>query len=106
MISDYSGVIFDYSFIFDKPVLYFSSEIKNDINDSWFLDKETYRYEAMRNLGLKLQESDFNNLQKVMDDVIASKEIKNKREEIKDRLWQNRGKAAGAVCDYLISNIQ
>ena len=106
MISDYSGVIFDYSLVFNKPVLYFRNEIKNDMNDSWFLNHEIYRYKAMRCLGVELNKLDFNNLQNIIDNSISSKELLSKRNEIRDIVWQNRGKAAKAVVDYLINQIQ
>ena len=105
MISDYSGVIFDYSLVFNKPVLYFKNEIKNDMNDSWFLDHEIFRYEAMRELGIELNKSDFNNLQNIIYDSITSLELANKRDQIRDIVWQNRGNAVNLVVDYLIKQI-
>ena len=101
MISDYSGVIFDYSFIFNKPLLYVKSGINNDINDSWFLKSEIYRYEAMRGLGEEIKESDFYNIQMIIDEAIKSKNIKDNRTKIMDIMWQNRGNAAKSVTDYL-----
>lgn len=103
MISDYSGVIFDYSFIFNKPVLYISSDINSDFNDSWFLDHEIYRYEAMRNLGREIKEGDFDNLQDIINETLSSKSIKDNREKIRDIMWQNRGNAARSVAEFIKS---
>ena len=101
MISDYSGVIFDYSLVFNKPVLYISSDINSDFNDSWFLDHEIYRYEAMRSLGKELREEDFSNLQTIIEETVKSKSIESNRNEIRDVLWQNRGDAAKLVANYI-----
>lgn len=103
MISDYSGVIFDYSFVFNKPVLYIKSDINNDINDSWFLDHEIYRYEAMRGLGHEINEDDFDNIQMIIDKTINSEKINKNRVIIRDIMWQNRGGAAKSVVNFLLN---
>lgn len=106
MISDYSGVIFDYAFVFNKPVLYISSDINSDFNDSWFLNHEIYRYEAMRLLGRELKESDFDNIESIINETIISENIVDNRKKVKDIMWQNRMLSVKTIVNYIMNNIK
>ena len=39
MISDFSGVIFDFALVYDKPVIYADTEFDKSPYDAWWLDK-------------------------------------------------------------------
>ena len=105
MISDFSGVIFDYSLIFNKPVIYTKFDIMNDMNDSWFVEKEPYRYEAMRKIGIELNKHNIKNIGNIIDEALLSNKISNNINEIRDILWQERGKATKNVVDYIVKSL-
>lgn len=101
MISDYSGVMFDYSFIFDRPFIYADTSFdKAPYEAAWF-DDEPWLFRMLPKLGVKLEEKDFGNLKEIIDRTIESEEFKKNLEQVKKEGWTNRGHAAEKTADYL-----
>ena len=51
MISDYSGVIFDFAFVFDKPVICADTEMNVDPLDAWWLGEPLWAVTALPRIG-------------------------------------------------------
>ena len=100
MISDFSGVILDFTLIFDKPVLYNAGELDTSIYDAAWFDKEE-AVELYKKLGLEITESDFPSLKEKIAGALTDKSLSDARREVRDLAWTNRGNAASAVVDYL-----
>ncbi len=100
MISDFSGVILDFSLIFDKPVLYNAGELDTSIYDAAWFDKEE-AVELYKRLGLEITEEDFPALKEKILAALSDKSLSDARREVRDLAWENRGGAAVAVVDYL-----
>ncbi|MCQ2531292.1 MAG: CDP-glycerol glycerophosphotransferase family protein [Saccharofermentans sp.] len=103
MISDFSGVIFDFVFIFDKPVVYTDAKINRDIYDAYFLDDELWINTILPKIGKALKMEDVSNIETVLNDCMSSNEYANGRELARKEAWANQGKAASLVADYLIN---
>ncbi|MCQ2528284.1 MAG: CDP-glycerol glycerophosphotransferase family protein [Saccharofermentans sp.] len=102
MISDYSGVIFDFSLVFDKPVLYASAEVNLGFYDAYFLDEPLWTFEILPQIGKPLDESDFPHLGSVIEECINSDIYKDGRDKARRESWMHQGESAGLVADYLI----
>ena len=102
MISDFSGVIYDYTLIFDKPVFYANASFNTSQYDADWLDEEVWTMRVLPKIGIKLKEEDFSNLQSIFDNALTSEKLKSGRDEVKTEAWHNIGESAKLICDYLI----
>ncbi len=103
LISDFSGVMFDYAFIFGRPFIYADTSFdKAPYEAAWF-DDEPWVFRVLPKLGNKLEEKDFGNIKQIIDQTIASKEFKKNIEILKDEAWMHRGESAKRTVDYLVS---
>ena len=102
MISDFSGVIYDYTLIFDKPVFYANATFNTSQYDADWLDEQVWTMRVLPKIGIELKEDDFSNLQEIFDNAISSSELEKGRNEVKAEAWQNLGKSTELICNYLI----
>lgn len=106
MITDFSGIIFDYTFIFDKPLIYADTTMDLAPYDAAWIDEPLWRLEILPELGKKLEESDFDNIKEVIDSVSDSEVYKAGRKKYSDIAWQCKGEAAKNTVDYLVAKYE
>ena len=102
MISDFSGVIFDYSLVFDRPIIYTEATYDDDALDSAWLDEPLWKFTAYTQLGLSLAEKDFPRIKEVIDRALTDEDVKLGIARAKDEAWAHRGHAAEVTVDYLV----
>lgn len=102
LITDFSGVIFDFAFIFGKPLLYADTSFDTLPYDADWLDDKIWALKVLPSLGVKLDEKDFCNLQSVITDALKSTKLKEGRINAMKDAWSNVGGSAKAIADYLI----
>lgn len=102
MISDYSGVVYDFAFIFEKPVLYTEVLLDRETTDRAWLDTELWVYDALPKIGSELKEENFSKLKNIIEDMVASDQYKDSIKECRDIYWQNIGKSSELIVDYLV----
>ena len=102
MISDFSGVIFDYSLVFDRPIIYTEASYDDDVYDSVWLDEPLWKFTAYKSLGLPLSENDFPRIREVIDRALADEDIKSGIAAAREEAWQHRGESAKVTVDYLV----
>ena len=105
MISDFSGVIYDYSFIFDKPVIYADTEFDTIQYDADWLDQKIWSLRVLPDFAVKLEEKDFPQIKTVIENAMNSRSLAVERKKVSDEAWQNKGNAAKTIADYLISKL-
>ena len=105
MISDFSGVIFDFSLVFDKPFLYAESEMDKSPYDCAWIEKELWVYEVLPKIGTKLKEEDFSDLKAVIDDCIENPKGKENRDQARSETWVKIGEGSKNVADYLVRKL-
>ncbi len=107
MISDFSGVIFDYMFLFDKPVVYTGLDIDTRSYDAHFLpDRELWLADALRESGVELEEGRFGEIREVLLNARDSAALKPARERARNAAWQHRGESARLTVDFLLSKVE
>ena len=102
MISDFSGVIFDFALVFGKPVMCTKTDFDLNPYDASWLEEEPWTFSAFPKLGHILTEEGISDIKSLINDSIESDEYKKSREEVRDAMWQHRGHGAEDVADYLI----
>ena len=101
LISDFSGVIFDFSFIFDRPIIYADTEYDTSPYDASWIEEEPWLLHTLPRLGKKLDEKDFGNMKEIIDDVLTNDLYSKGREESRKEGWDHVGEAAVRVVDYI-----
>jgi CDP-glycerol glycerophosphotransferase (TagB/SpsB family) len=56
MISDFSGVVFDFALVFDRPVIYADVSFDKGVYDASWLEEELWTYEILPKIGVQLTE--------------------------------------------------
>lgn len=103
LISDFSGIIFDFAFTFGRPVIYADTNLDLAPYDDCWLDEEPWRLKIIRDLGRQLKEEDFGRIGDFITGILNDKAYDEKRNEIREQAWANQGKAAVKVVDYLVT---
>ena len=105
MISDFSGVIYDFSLIFNKPLIYADTEFDTLPYDADWLYEKIWSLRVLPKIGIKLEEKDFSNLKEIIDKALTSKELEQGRKEIKAECWNFEGESAKRTVDFLTKKI-
>ena len=107
MISDFSGIIFDYTFLCDKPVMYVNAGMDLRPYDAYDLgDKELWQYSVLRTFGTELKDEDFANIKEVIQSMSDSKELEKARHKAKATAWMHEGEAGKRIADYMIQTLE
>ena len=105
MISDFSGIMYDFAFIFNKPVIYTNAEFKKDPYDAWCIEGETWMLSTIRKLGKELNSENVGQVKQLIDSCIKESRQSAKIAEARDETWCNVGKSASLTADYLIAKL-
>ncbi|MDR2193131.1 MAG: CDP-glycerol glycerophosphotransferase family protein [Treponema sp.] len=106
LISDFSGVIFDFAFLFNRPVVYpfYTFDARPyDLSD---IEREAWTFRAIREIGVPLDENLFENIDSALDAVIEKAThtaVREKLQRLKDESWMYQGEAGERVADFLFS---
>ncbi|MDR2601452.1 MAG: CDP-glycerol glycerophosphotransferase family protein [Spirochaetaceae bacterium] len=109
MISDFSGVIFDYIFLFNKPVLYVKQNIDLRPYDADDLYQEEaggplenlWQFKTVREIGVELKEESFEQIEDVIKASISSASLNEARASAKETAWERRGESGRLIFDFM-----
>jgi len=102
MISDFSGIIFDYMFLRDKPVLYVNRDFDKRIYDADDLDHELWQFKTLKEAGIELQEDDFPRISEIIKNAGDNETLAKARKKARETAWQCRGEAGKRTFDFMI----
>lgn len=103
LISDFSGVIFDFALVFDKPVICAYTDFDKSTYDAWWLDTPIWTATAVPRIGPILSENNLENIKELINTALEDKSYENSRHEVRDETWMYRGEGAQRAADYLIA---
>lgn len=102
LITDFSGIIFDYSLVFDKPLIYADTNFDTLPYDADWIDDKMWSLKAVERLGVQLKEEELNNIGNIINSVLNDDKYKYAREEIRKECWLHIGDSAKITVDWLI----
>ena len=103
MISDFSGIIYDYTFLCDKPVMYVNSDMDLGSYDAYDVPGKTpWQVNAVHSFGIELKEDQFKNIAQVIQNASDSEELKKLRADAKAKAWEHQGNAGEEVYNFMI----
>ncbi len=106
MISDFSGIIYDYTFLCDKPVMYVNAQLDLMPYDAYDLPengRNIWQFATLSKIGIELKEEKFDNIKEIIQAASDSKELSELRHKAKAEAWMNEGNAGKAIADFMIS---
>ena len=103
MISDFSGVIFDYTLIFDRPVIYTDPDFDLAPYDAWWLNRELWTVSALKRMGVQLTGEGMENIGSVIEECLNDPRYKEGRRQVKAETWAHVSHGAELTVDYLIN---
>ena len=101
MISDFSGVIFDYAFLFEKPVIIPSFTFDKRGTDAIEIDEEVWTFETIPKISFKLDENNFSNIANIIEDSINNETLKNNILKAKEKAYMYEGQASKRAAQFL-----
>ncbi len=101
LISDFSGVIFDFSLVYGKPVIYTDPNFDLSPYDAWWLRKPVWTVTALERMGYQLTEENLGNLKELIDDCLTNPKFAERLKEIKEETWEHFGEGTERTVAYL-----
>jgi len=101
MISDFSGIIFDYMFLRDKPVLYVNQNFDLRPYDADDLNHELWQFKTIKEAGIELREEDFPRITEVIKNAGDSETLKIARKKARETAWQYPNEAGKRVFEFM-----
>lgn len=103
LISDFSGVIFDFALVYDKPVIYADTEFDKSIYDAWWLESPLWTFEILPKLGMQLNTANMSTLKEMIDQCIHEERYAEGRKQAIAETWAYRGEGAKRIADYIVA---
>lgn len=101
LISDFSGVIFDFALIYDKPVIYTNPDFDLSPYDAWWLSDPLWTVGALPRIGQQLTENNIDNMKQLIDDCLTDPFFAEGRRNVKAETWAFSGEGAKVAADYI-----
>jgi len=105
MISDFSGIIFDYMFLRDKPVLYVSQDLDLRPYDADDLGHELWQFKTVKEAGIELREEDFPRITEIIKNAGDSESLGLARRKARETAWQYPGEAGKLVFEFMAKSV-
>ncbi|MCR5587713.1 MAG: CDP-glycerol glycerophosphotransferase family protein [Lachnospiraceae bacterium] len=106
MISDFSSVVFDFAFVFGKPVIYTETELDLSVYDASWIDEELWRFKVVKEIGVKIDKDNIKNLNTIIPQIIKDKKLDETREHLKDDTWAFKGESAKMIATYVTDAVK
>lgn len=107
MISDFSSVIYDYTFLCNKPVMYVNASLDlriydaSEVFNSDGTNKKIWQFSTLEKIGIELKEEQFKNIKDVIQSASDSPELANARATAKSEAWMHIGEAGERVFNFM-----
>ena len=101
LISDFSGVIFDFTLVYDKPVIYTAPQFDLSPYDAWWLKAPLWTSSALPRLGCELTAENMNDLKSVIDTCLTDPGYAEGRRQVKAETWEYFGEGTERTVNYL-----
>lgn len=102
LISDFSGVLFDYSLIFDKPIIYADTSLDKSPYDSCWLDEEMWTFSILPELGIQLTQDNLDHVKELIDSCIEDPKYQAGRDRARAETWMHMGEGAVRTVDAIL----
>lgn len=102
LISDFSGVMFDFSLVFDKPIIYADTSFDKAPYDACWLEDEMWTFKTLPKIGEQLTSENLDSIKELIDNCLNDPKYQEGREIARQETWANIGTSAERIVDYLV----
>ena len=102
LISDFSGVMFEFAMVFDKPIIYTDTNFDPSPYDADWIEETPWTFTILPDLGMKLDESNADNIKDLIDRCISDPSFTDGREKARNDIWAHIGEGAARTADFII----
>ena len=105
MISDFSGIILDYMFLRNKPVIYVSQKMDLRPCDAHLIyndQEEMWLFKTLKKTCVELDPGSFNELPETITRLSWNKTIETEILQAKNEAWHFMGEAAKRTADFMM----
>ena len=106
LVSDFSGVVFDFALVYDKPVIYTDPKFDVGPYDAWWLKDPLWTISALPRFGRQLTEESMQNPKELIDSCLLDPQYAEGRAAVKAETWEHFGEGAKQAADYLIKKYE
>lgn len=106
LISDFSGVVFDFSLVHEKPVIYTDTKFDKGPYDAWWLKTPYWTFTALPRIGQELNEGNLHSLKEMIDSCLSDEKYAKGRQEVISETWEHRGEGTQRAVDYILSKYE
>lgn len=104
MVSDFSGIIYDYLFLFERPVLTFKAQFEKRGREAMDLKDDSADIKFLDKIGRTLQESDIPDLVSIIRNNLSEKSaLPEVIKDAKEALTQYPGETGRRAADFIQS---
>lgn len=101
LISDFSGVVFDFALVYDKPIIYADTKFDKAPYDAWWLDGDIWTMTVLPRIGMELKESELDSIKDTIDLCLNDSRFSKGREEARSETWEYYGEGTKRTVDWL-----
>ncbi|MBU3916711.1 CDP-glycerol glycerophosphotransferase family protein [bacterium] len=106
LISDISGIIFDFAFLFYKPVITLKFAVEKGGTEANDLPHDAWELGILDVIGKQVSESDIPMIEKIITKLLSSSIQEDKIRALRNKSMYNFGSAASLAADHLIKLVQ
>ena len=106
LISDFSGVMFDYTLVFDKPILYTNTDFKKNPYDAFWIDEPLWTCEILPSLGLELNDENASHVKDLIDKCIEDSSFAEGRDKARSETWVHIGEGAERSVGFILKKLE
>lgn len=103
LVSDFSGVVFDFAFIFLRPVVTLAYELDKRGFDAFSLPHPSWESQVVERLGHRLAPAELDQLPGIIEKLTSDKDFSDRILHIREVNVANFGKAATPVVDAILN---
>jgi len=103
LISDFSGVTFDFALVYDKPIIYADTKFDKSPYDAWWLEEDIWTNTALPRIGMELTEEKRDSLKEMIDTCLENPKYAKGREEVRNETWEYFGEGTERTVDWLLN---
>ena len=102
LISDFSGIIFDFTLVFDKPLIYTDTNYDTSPYDVSWINETPWTFKILPELGLELNEGNVDRIKELIDRCIDDPTFRKGRDKARAETWIPMGNGAELTVDFII----
>ena len=102
LISDYSGIVFDFTLVFDKPLIYTDTNYDLNPYDASWIEEEPWTFGILPKIGIELNEDNVDKIKELIDKCIEDPSFGKGRDQARSETWVPMGNGAELAVDFIM----